>query len=134
MTTVQELVYDKVSMIIKTNQVNTESPFAIITKSMEVIQALPHEMLTTEKKNAVLVDVLTRIAAGLDGVQGTADDILPTRVVDEMKRLLENDLVNDFANVVKDVSNGKFDLKAVVALAPKVAPSCMSCFGAKVKQ
>lgn len=131
MATVQEIVYEKISVILKSNQVNTESPFVIMTKSMEVIQTLPQELIKNEKKNELLVDVLTRIAAGADGVQGTADDLVPARVVDEIKRMLENNLVNDFANVVKDVSKGKFDFNTVVALAPAAAPMCMSCFGGK---
>ena len=133
MATVQEIVYEKMSVILKSNQVNTESPFAIMTKSMEVIHGLPQEMLKHEKKNDLLIAVLTRIAAGVDGVQGTADDILPSRVIEEIKKMIDNDLVNDFARVVKDVSNGKFDFSTVAELAPKAAPMCMGCFGGNVK-
>ena len=124
--TIQEVVYEKMVCFIRSNQVNVNSPFAIVTKGMEAVQGI-HNVSSAEKRS-ILQDVLSRIAVGKDGVAGTSDDILPPKVMDEIKRMLESGLIDDFMSVAKDIAKGRFDLKNVAATAARAAPMCFKLF------
>jgi hypothetical protein len=56
------------------------------------------------------------VAAGADGVSGTADDIIPPGIVDQLVKLIHMDLVGDIADEL---------MRALAAIPPLRLPSCL---------
>lgn len=125
-----QAVYDQVMEVLQKNQIDINSPFSVITKGMEIINRF--EQLNGHEKKALLIKTLRAIAAGKDGVAGTADDVLPARVVEEIQRMVDIGLVDDYANVIHSVVKGKFDLNKVVDVATKTVPICCGLLGKKI--
>lgn len=130
MDTLKDTVYNKIVTVIKNNQIDIHSPFSIITKGMEIINTMND--LNGHEKKALLIKTLRTLAAGKDGVAGTSDDLLPPRVVDEVQRMIDNGLIDDYVAVVKDVTKGKFDFKQAVDVAVRTAPFCLQLCGKKL--
>lgn len=68
---------------------------------------LVNGMLTTstvEDKKVVLVKVLDKVAAGQDGVLGTADDIISPEVLANLKTLLETKMATDIINMLNSLN------------------------------
>jgi len=104
---------------IKSNEVSLNSAMAIVAKGMEVTSRFKY--LDGSHKKKLLLEVLTRIAAGADGVLGTADDLLPASTMATLKMLLEGDVVEQTINLISDVAKGKFNLSAAMATGQAVA-------------
>jgi hypothetical protein len=115
-------VYTQITDIIKSHQIDVNSPFSIITKSMEVISTL--HQLNGHQKKALLLRTLKDIAAGKDRVAGTSDDIIPAKVVDEITKMMESGLIDDYVRIILDVAQGKFTFTRAVAV-----PFCFSLCG-----
>ncbi len=68
---------------------------------------LVNGMLTTstvEDKKVVLVKVLEKVAAGQDGVLGTADDVISPTVLGHLKTLLETKMASDIIGMLNSVN------------------------------
>lgn len=130
---VQE-VSKQVLDVLKNNKIDINSPFAIITKSMEVVNSFQH--FNGHEKKALVLRVLKKIAAGKDGIAGTEDDIIPPKVMEQIQKLLESGLVDDYTKVLSDVVKGKFDfdikkmdMSKAAEVVIKTAPMCFSLCG-----
>lgn len=121
------IVSEQLSSAIKANAIDVSSPFAVVTKGMEIVQRLP-AMKGSEKKE-LLLKVLRQIAAGKDGIEGTADDLLPAKTVDAIQMLLEKDLIADFTTIATDIAKGKVDLQKAAETAKKALPLVLACLG-----
>lgn len=124
---VGNVVTEQLTSIIKSNKVDTSSPFAIVAKGMEIVNQFPS--MNGHEKKALLMKVLRQIAAGKDGIEGTADDLLPMKTLDAIQMMLDKDLVSDFANVASDIAKGKINLQKVVETAQKSVPLIVACLG-----
>lgn len=62
--------------------------------------------------------MIRTVAAGADGVSGTADDLLSPGVVNQLVKLLNMDLVGEIADEL---------LRALAALPPLRLPACIRC-------
>lgn len=96
------------------------TPMSLIAKGMEYVER--YSQLTGKEKRDILLASLEKLAAGEDGVAGTADDLVPKAIVDGIKAMIANNLVEDAVNMVADVSKGKYDLNQVLAVTSKAAP------------
>lgn len=109
---------------IKTNQVSLSSAMEIIAKGMEVTQRFKY--LDGKHKKKLLMEMLTRIAAGTDGKLGTDDDLLPASTMAALKTLLEGDLVDQTINLISDVARGKFNLGAALETGKAIAETAVA--------
>jgi hypothetical protein len=122
-------VYTQITEIIKSNQIDVNSPFSIITKSMEVISTL--QELNGHQKKALLLRTLKDIAAGTDRVAGTSDDVIPAKVIEEITKMMDSGLIDDYVKIILDVAQGKFTFARAVDVAAKTVPFCFSLCGRK---
>lgn len=67
--------------------------------SLEIIRAgvihLNKENLSSQNKKTILKTVLYKIAAGNDGIIGTADDRFSKNTIDLINILIDTDLIDD---------------------------------------
>jgi hypothetical protein len=125
---------------LKSNEVPLDSAVAVLAKTMEITERFKY--LDGKLKKKLLLEVLTRIAAGADGVVGTADDLIPATTMATLKVLLEGDLVDQTVNLISDVARGRFKIGDFAALGQtamaavtaaggpaKVFSSCLPCLG-----
>jgi len=101
-------------------ELNVDSSMSIIRKGMEIVDKYPS--LTGEERKRLLINVLTRVAKGSDGVFGTDDDVLPEATVKQICVLLEGNLVENVIDIIVDASKGHFDInKAEVVVQQSCA-------------
>lgn len=98
MDAIKSVVSSRIRELIVTKQIDVTSPFALASKVMELLNIYSH--LDGSKKRTLLVDVLTDLASGADHVVGTEDDLIPAKVVQHIRYMIESDLIADFATVV----------------------------------
>lgn len=89
----------------------------LVAKGMAIMNQYP--MLNESEKKALLFQVLKIIAAGADGVAGTADDVIDAKTMRQLQFMLENNIVQDMVSVFEDVSKGKFNLGKVKSIVGK---------------
>lgn len=99
------------------------SAVSLIAKGMEILQQYP--MLNESEKKVMLFQVLKTIAAGKDGVQGTADDVIDSKTLAQLQFMLENNIVQDMVSVIQDAAAGKFNITKAKSVASKVF-TCLS--------
>lgn len=103
------------------------NPMNIVGVGMELMNKYP--TLTGSEKKALLIKCLHNLAAGKDGVLGTADDAIPKPIVDAITKLVEGNLINDVISLVADVSKGRFDTKKAIAVAGEAKVAVKGCVG-----
>jgi hypothetical protein len=75
--------------------------------------------------------VLADIAKGADGIEGTADDQIPPKVIAGIKAMADFDLVASTIDIIIDASNGKLHTGAGADTGTCVSLSHFaSCIGA----
>lgn len=121
------VVTEQLTSAIKSNKMDVSSPFSIVAKGMEIVNQFPS--MNGNEKKAMLMKVLRQIAAGKDGIEGTADDLLPAKTLDAIQLMLEKDLISDFANVASDIAKGKVNLQKVIETAKTSVPLFIACLG-----
>lgn len=101
-------------------ELNVDSCMSIIRKGMEIVDKYPS--LTGDERKRLLINVLTRVAKGSDGVFGTDDDVLPEATVKQICILLEGNLVENVIDIIIDATKGNFDInKATVVVQQSCA-------------
>lgn len=104
---------------IKANEVRIDSAMAIVAKGMEVMERFKY--LDGKHKKTLLVEILSRIALGKDGVAGTADDLIPASTMAALKTILEGNLLEQTTDLIMDLTRGKFDINKAMQVAGDVA-------------
>lgn len=99
------------------------SAVALITKGMEVLTQYPS--LSETDRKTMLLEALKVIAAGTDGVNGTADDVIPLATLTQLQYMLQNDIVHDVVSVVQDAAAGKLNLIEATSLVNKLTSCCV---------
>jgi hypothetical protein len=125
MEELKKTVASQLAEAVSSNKINIASPFAVVTKTMEIIQTFPN--LNGYEKKALLMKTLREVAAGKDGVLGTDDDLLPPRTVEGIQVLLDKDLMEDLTSTVLDIAKGKVNFKKVAETAKKSLPILKGC-------
>jgi hypothetical protein len=93
---------------IEQRQVDVNNAYQIIVKGMELIDAVPG--LRGEKKKDLIVSLIKAVAGGKDRIQGTPDDLIPEKTVQQLELLLKENMIEDTIQVVIDATKGKFDI------------------------
>jgi hypothetical protein len=121
-----QLIVQKLSIALQESilkkEVDTSSTTNIIVKGMELMETFPN--MKGDQKKSTLIKVVELVAAGKDGIIGTADDIIPAAAVESLKVLLEKDLLGSVIQTIADASKGKFNLNKTVAIVTEVKKSC----------
>lgn len=102
------------------------NPMNIVGIGMGLLNKYP--TLTGAEKRSLLVEALTKIASGPDGVLGTADDTIPKPIVDTILSLIEGNLINGIIGLVVDATKGRFDVDKAVEVAKEASKTCSGCF------
>jgi hypothetical protein len=79
--------------------INTQCPMTVLQAIFDILVAIgsmKKEDITRQKE--MLINVVTKVCAGVDGIAGTDDDLIPPSTVAMLRFILDNDLVG---NVVK---------------------------------
>lgn len=99
--------------------VDASSPISVIKCVLDILVSIHHGDVAQQKQQ--LVDVIAKICAGVDGVAGTADDLVPPSTVAMLKFIVENDLVgNTVTFVPASVQKGCGCVPRLFALKTKV--------------
>ena len=98
-------------------------PLDVLRTLMQVSEEYSH--LTGAQKKALVLDAFARIAAGPDGIPGTADDLLPPAVVAGMRAMLESDLAARTIDALCDATVGR--LAVNVASNATLLTALLSC-------
>lgn len=103
-----------------------KNPLNIVAVGMELMNSYPR--LSGSEKKMALIQALSTIADGADGIAGTEDDVIPKPMMDTIKALIEGKLIHHVVNLIADVSKGRFDLGQAVETAKEAQDACGGCF------
>jgi hypothetical protein len=78
------------------------------TKPISIIRFLVKaididNLLSGNEKKQIVIDVLTKICAGKDGISGTEDDLIPEYVVNGIIALIQSGVIDDVITLVHTV-------------------------------
>lgn len=132
-----QLLSSKLSiMLLETvanKQIPANSAMSIIAKGMELMETFPN--MSGEQKQSLLMSVIEKVAAGSDGILGTADDILSKETVETLRLILEKNLLTDIAHLISDTAKGKFNINKAIQVAQTANTVCLpllsQCFKKK---
>lgn len=98
------------------NHPNISSAVGLITTGMKMLKEMG--VADAAKQKELLLQLLHRVAAGKDGVSGTADDLISPKILEQLNMLLNTQMATDIISTVHG---------AMVEIVPKVT-GCLSCF------
>jgi hypothetical protein len=128
---VQQAEYILIDLI-RNGGVDVRSPMTIVVKAMEVVERF--QLLAGEQKQTLVLEMIERIAAGADGVVGTADDVLPVETVQVLRNMLNTNTLGNTIQMIVDIGKGKFDVNKAKVVVETVVPSCFECFKGILKR
>jgi hypothetical protein len=122
-----QLLSSKLSIMLLETVVNKQIPansaMSIIAKGMELMETFPN--MNGPQKQTLLMTVIEKVAAGSDGIIGTADDILCKETVDTLRLILEKNLLTDITHLITDTAKGKFNINKTIELAQTAHSVCL---------
>lgn len=110
------------------NNPSNLTPSVLIAKAMELVERIKG-LSGSEKKDMVLI-IISIVAKGKDGVEGTDDDIIPKDIMDKIHVLIEKDLVGDIVDVIVSASRGNIDIGRTVQVVQDTTVIATGCFQA----
>lgn len=119
-------VLEIVTRIQKTDS-SLVTPIRILQNAIEIAEKLFNACTGAEKKKCV-IDALTTICAGQDGVLGTADDVIDIKTYTILKGLIENDVISDMIDLVITASKKQLPINQIVSITRHVARFLLSFF------
>jgi len=93
-------------------RININDPIQFVKEAVNVVATFTNSDSIDEQKQIAL-KVIEKIAAGADGISGTADDLIPFDVVQKLAAIVNSDLLTSLINFVSHPP-------------PEVA-SCLAC-------
>ena len=105
---VVQTVLDRFSSKHKTINVKIMNAYQLIVMIMEIVETIT--LAEGIKKKTIVINVLERIATGLDGIQNTKDDLISQNTISSIKTLLENNLVDSLINLIAAATKGVFNI------------------------
>jgi hypothetical protein len=83
----------------------TESALDVLKLLMQMMDKYKH--LSGSQKKDIVIRTFEDIAAGKDGILGTADDLIPAYVLTGMRIMIESELVERTIDVIYEATIGK---------------------------
>ena len=105
MDAIRKKVSNNIQNILADKTIHVNSAIDLLKLAMQ--QAGAVHGLSGKEKQELVIDVLADIAKGADGIEGTADDQIPPKVIAGIKAMADFDLVASTIDIIIDASNGK---------------------------
>lgn len=118
-----EEAYKQLKADILKGRVNVVSPSSLIARGTEIMGTF--QALSGPQKKDALIQVVRRLAAGVDGVEGTADDLIPPVALRGLLTMLDQNLMGDVIDLIAGLKGGNVDMAKAQAVGTKV----VGCFG-----
>lgn len=80
----------------------TLTPLPIIKYLMKILDV--DNMLTGSEKRNLVVEVLSYICAGKDGISGTADDLIPPNILEGIIALITSGVIDEVITLIHTVA------------------------------
>jgi hypothetical protein len=80
----------------------------LIVNGMEIIEK--NKKLDGSIKKKYLIIAIGELAKGIDNISGTEDDIISLENMIILKKLIDENLLEDMIDIIADVSKGLFDI------------------------
>lgn len=116
-------ITSSIRQLITDKKVTVNNAIGLLRVAMQQAERL--RSLSGAEKQALVIDILSTIAKGADGIEGTSDDIIPPVVINGIRALLEHDLVASTIDIIIDASRGQLDINEVQTCVASFA----SCLG-----
>jgi len=95
--------------------VDVSSPTSILQAIYRILSSMDKDIIHQKE---LLISVVRKVCAGIDGIPGTTDDLLPPATVAMLITILDNDLVNDIINFAQPIARKCFH--ALLCIRPPV--------------
>lgn len=100
---------------VTSKKVEINSGMDVLKCMMQIIESYP--MLNGRQKKDVIIHTMRDIAAGKDGILGTADDIIPLFVVHHIQMMVESDLLSSAIDLVCEATKGLIPINQTSSIA-----------------
>jgi hypothetical protein len=127
LTPLYKQLREEIVEVVKTKKFEVDDAMTLVVLGIQILNKSKN--LTGQQKQEVLMAVLEDIAKGNDGKFGTADDIIPEKVWEQVKVLMSSNLLHSVINVCHSLLTGKFP--NVFDVGFQVFNCCNSIFGKK---
>lgn len=111
METAREKVTANIRRLISENKVRVTNAIGLLRVAMQEVERLNE--FTGSQKQSLVIEVLSRIAKGPDGISGTQDDLIPPLVIDGVRVLIESNLIGATIDLIIDATRGRLDINKV---------------------
>tara|TARA_Y100000389_G_C17266538_1_gene415741 strand:- start:162 stop:512 length:351 start_codon:yes stop_codon:yes gene_type:complete len=106
--------------MIKQRELETGNIFTLIKQIIAIIKKAnkSKKMKISEvEKHDIVMSIILDVAKGKDGILGTSDDIIPLKVINEIKTMHDTSLLSDCISLINDtMSKKRFNI-----------PKCVYC-------
>ena len=106
-TLIESIIYQLTNTTTNFKELNV---YTIIINVMEIVEKLEAVKLQGYSKQKIVCAVISRLANGLDNVQGTKDDLISPSARDALVTLVQNKLVDSFITSVIKATKGVFNI------------------------
>lgn len=118
-------IVSSIRLMIQQKKVNITSAISLLKVGMQKAEAL--RSLSGKEKQDLVVDILSTIAKGADGIEGTQDDLIPSSVIAAIRAMIEHDLVASTIDIIIDATQGRIDINEAQTCLAGFA-SCLGRF------
>jgi len=88
----------------------------IIINAIKYVNKHHGSKMSRTQRRDFAIDILRVVSNGLDGIPGTADDLISQDVINALQHALKFGLVQDMIDVVLDASKGKYHFMILIPL------------------
>ena len=96
--------------IIKQHDLEMDNIFTLIKQIVKIIDETNKSSkikLSDPEKHDVVMSIILDVAKGKDGILGTSDDIIPPKVIEEIKMMKDTSLLSDCISLINDAMRKK---------------------------
>lgn len=96
--------------IIKQHDLEMDNIFTLIKQIVKIIDETNKSSkikLSDPEKHDVVMSIILDVAKGKDGILGTSDDIIPPKVIEEIKMMKDTSLLSDCISLINDAMHKK---------------------------
>ena len=96
--------------MIKQREIETNNIFTLIKQIVRIIDETnksSKKKLSHPEKHDIVMSIILDVAKGKDGILGTSDDIIPPKVIEEIKMMKDTSLLSDCISLINDAMSKK---------------------------